>query len=999
MEERLCLTADWDFTNDAEIVLNFRGQGPQGQPATYLGMGVSFGPSISFTTPARIKQSLAGTPNVSYNAAGSWDNVLVAFNVGYRVADFVTGVIFETGHAITNLNRFLDMTSVLGNQGPTETTYSVGLPFFSQDLAYLPGLYQSTIVGLTFSASVSATVRWNVTIGTGMDVNLNQSATIETLTIEAGGVAGNGSGIRVRGAVENRGEWYSARGTVDGPLTNNGILSTGGTLTLNGGGTSSSDLRVSAGTLVTNAPFINTGLTLLNGGTINAVTPFINRSGLEWEAGTFRGNVRNEGPYFRVSGTATKTLNDTFFVNAGTVLAESTVYLTDTNSQFPTVRNESGGNWHIRHDGTAFALTSGSPVIENFGLMTKDQGTGTATLTGNGLRFEAATGTVQVAQGGLTTGSGTIILSDASEWLVESGNLTINGTATASGANFTVSNGRSVLITSSPTITGTLTATGSGKVVVTGSIVVPTGQTLTLNLPASVPFELGMAGDDGFLTATGVVTNTGVFRWITGTVSGAGGLVNQSQTLTLVGTASKTVSGNSIFRNEGRVTAESAISLSGGTPSLRVANAAGAVWDAVGDFTMFSYATGSTPFPQVTNLGTILKSAGTGSGLLAGNAVTLDTSGATVRIASGSLSLGNLGTVNFNGATTWLVESGNLTINGTATASGANFTVSNGRSVLITSSPTITGTLTATGSGKVVVTGSIVVPTGQTLTLNLPASVPFELGMAGDDGFLTATGVVTNTGVFRWITGTVSGAGGLVNQSQTLTLVGTASKTVSGNSIFRNEGRVTAESAISLSGGTPSLRVANAAGAVWDAVGDFTMFSYATGSTPFPQVTNLGTILKSGGTGTASLLSTTSIALNNTNGRIEVLSGQIGLANFTNVGTLRAAGTGRFSVNGSFTNTTTGVLDFVASTTTPTRLVISGAASLGGTLRIEIPLGLTAGAFRFVQSNTLMGSFAQIDLYGAWHKRFWSVLSYQSASGNSGVNLDLSWRPLALSLN
>jgi hypothetical protein len=247
-----------------------------------------------------------------------------------------------------------------------------------------------------------------------------------------------------------------------------------------------------------------------------------------------------------------------------------------------------------------------------------------------------------------------------------------------------------------------------------------------------------------------------------------------------------------------------------------------------------------------------------------------------------------------------------------------------------------------------------------------------------DAGLLTGNAALTITGTFNWTGGTMSGAGSTtLAAGATLNLSGNTDKTLDGRTL--------------LLGGTTNwtdggnFNLANGAAITNQSSGVFNILNdqNLSGNGSF---SNAGTINKSAGAGTMTAVAA-GIALSNDGGTVNVQSGvlsfagdytQNGGATVLNAGaTLAAGGTvnllggtlsgtgtvngnlinggqinpggigvaGILTINGNYTQTATGVLNIdiggTAAGSGYDQLVISGSATLAGTLNVNLINGFT----------------------------------------------------------
>jgi hypothetical protein len=383
--------------------------------------------------------------------------------------------------------------------------------------------------------------------------------------------------------------------------------------------------------------------------------------------------VTNYGTVTWVSGyPAGGSTLGTFIYNYG---------LWDCQSDY-NFKNDGGGN---------------NTVFNNYGTFRKSGGTNTSqTLIQGGVLFNQLAGRVDVQTGNLTLqGSGNFtggyITTNASGYtILSSGNFTINGTVTSSN---TWENAGNLINTN--VINGALTWVGG----------VWNNATVTISPNSTV---LAAGGTGNLDMSAGVVTNNGVFSWISGSLRGGVGTVVQNNGL----------------------------------------------WDCQSD-QLFNNAYGGAA-TIFNNYGTFRKSGGAGIGAtytsFAGNVlfnqlagvvdVQTGTNGLELAFQGGGNFTGGYTTTNYLNATRYgltVLSQGNFTINGTTTST--NVWENSGN---LTGNNVINGGLQWQAG----------VWNGATVTIN-PNSTVIMAGSTGN--LLMYSAVVTNYGTVAWISGYPNG--------------------------------------------------------------------------------------------------------------------------------------------------------------------------------------------------------------------------------------------------
>lgn len=221
-------------------------------------------------------------------------------------------------------------------------------------------------------------------------------------------------------------------------------------------------------------------------------------------------------------------------------------------------------------------------------------------------------------------------------------------------------------------------------------------------------------------------------------------------------------------------------------------------------------------------------------------------------------------------------------------------------------------------------------------SLNVPTTAQFAvLNFIGG----SLSGTFTNSTTINWTGGTFNGQlanapGGILNIS------GGGAKTVAGGSSILNGGTIFWSGMGNLvdANSSPGSSLNNLAGGILEIQSDAVITVAGLGGTPM-TITNTGTLRKTGGTNTTSL----------------------GLGAFVNAGTADVQ-SGTLHFGSGYLQTAPGTLKLELRGSVPGRqygrLIIDGAASLGGTLRVDL-------------LNSFVPSFGDA----------FQILTYSSASG------------------
>ena len=573
------------------------------------------------------------------------------------------------------------------------------------------------------------------------------------------------------------------------------------------------------------------------------------------------------------------------FVNTGKVIAnQSTALLLDVDgaafNNKGTVQANTGSTLEILGPAGSFTNFNSS----------------TSTLTGG---IYIANGTIQFGTSNSTgndvlTNAANITLSGTSSQILDQfgGNALANFSTNATGGSFTINSSRNFTTAGNFTNNGSLIVGSGSKFVVNGNLTNFSGTTIkggTYNLTGTLQFN----GANIVTNAANITLNGSSAKIIN--QSGGNALANfatnaTSGKFTVAGTRTFTTKGN--FTNNGTVTTSSS----------------GSKFDVNGNLNNFS---GTTLTGGIYNM--------TG---------TLQFNGANI--------MTNAANITLSGTSSQIIDQfGNNGLAGFATnASGASFTINNGRNFTTASDFTNNGILavgTATSTFKV--NGNLTNFSGTTLTggtYNLTGTMQFN-----GANIVTNAANVTLTGASSQIIDQ-NGVNGLANFA---TNASTGSFTINGNRSFTTAGSFT-----------------NAG-----------LFTVASGSTF--TVGGSGSFTQSSGTttddGTLSVGSLFNIQAGSLFGKGTV-TGNLQSSGVVTPGDSSTA-TGILKDTGTFTQTSTGTLDIsIGGTTAGTKYdeLNPATASLNGTLNISLINGFvpTVGStFDIMNFNSESGTFATVN--------------------------------------
>ena len=530
---------------------------------------------------------------------------------------------------------------------------------------------------------------------------------------------------------------------------------------------------------------------------MSATLQFTN--GLYWSGGAFQGYLRND-ELFWIDGTATKEDYISTFDNYGTVRQTNTgpLYLNKFNNTC-YFQNRAGALYDILGDGTNITCSSGDDADDafyNYGTLRKSGGDGTSILAA---AFCNVGGTVDVRRGTLVLAGG--------------------GTST-NGGSFNVAEGAVLDLTGgqSPRYVGTFTGTGGG-------VVTWRSGSLDPNTSATFNFTNGLVWAGGRFWA--YIRNDGLM-----TLDGTGTKEDFISTFDNYGTVRQTNTG--------------ALYLNKFNNTCYFQNRAGALYDILGDGTNITCSSGDDADDAFYNYGTLRKSGGDGTSILAAAFCNV---GGTVDVRRGTLVLAGGGT----------------------STNGGSFNVAEGAVLDLTGgqSPRYVGTFTGTGGG-------VVTWRSGSLDPNTSATFNFTNGLVWAGGRFWA--YIRNDGLM-----TLDGTGTKEDFISTFDNYGTVRQTNTG--------------ALYLNKFNNTCYFQNRAGALYDIQSDGTNITCSSGDDTTDAFYNYGTLRKSGGDGTSILAA----AFCSVGGTVDVQRGTLVLAGggvYSN-GSFRAAAGATLDLAGS----------------------------------------------------------------------------------------------------
>lgn len=882
-------------------------QDGQGQAGGYGGGGAGVnlvGASASLNNSGTITGGGAGVSPVNSAQTGT---------PGVGVRAWGGATVVTSGAIVGGSNSSGQADSVLFSGGGNQLTIEAGATF-TGNIVSTSG---STNGGDTLTLGGSANGSFNVGLVSGFANDTKTGTSTWTLT----------------GTSTSATPWT----VTDGLLNFSSVSNFGtGTITLNGGG-----LQWATGTTTD----ISGSLAAIgsNGGTFDT-----NGNNVTFSTGlTGTGGITKQG-----SGTLTLNAQNSFTgattVNAGTLAIGSGVSNGNTLSSSTGMTIASGATFDISATTIAQSVSDLSGVagsVVNLGSNTLGVGTtGSSTFAGT---IEGTGGFLKM------DGSGTLTLSGANTYsggtIVSDGMLQLSGTGTLGG------NTGSLTLTAGTVDLGGTTQTQNGGLTMSGG----TLQNGTLSSSATFALTGGtistiLAGSGGLSmsgggtgTLSGANTYTGATNINAGTLAlGGSGSVSSSSGVSVAGGATFDISASTTSFNQ-IATLSGAGTVQLGANSLVFTNASTTFSGSIQDGGNFGgievqhgtlTLTGSNTYTNATQIGSGATLALKGGGAIANSAFvsflgggTLDISQTTAGATVGGLFSGPTATVDL-GSQTLTINGGSGPFEGVIQdgglgdgTGGSLALVGNGTSQTLSGANTYTGATTIGAGATLQVTGGTIAwssgvsLTGSGATFDISSASPHNnqavqnlSGVAGSNVFLGNSVLTVNNSTATTFAGAIQDGGNDGGTGGSLTKTGSGALTLDGVSTYTG--------GTTVAGGTLEVGDINSPQA--SIAGNVTVDPGATlagHGTIGGGVTNLGGTLSPGGT----------------------------------IGTL--------TLGGNYTQGSSGTLSIEVSPTAASKLVVGGAASLGGTLALVFDPGTyTSHTYTLLTASSISGTFSTV---------------------------------------
>ena len=176
-----------------------------GGPVSNLDLGISISPVIDIGL--REKYTVGGEPTDWTNIT-AWNNPTYLLNT---VGAFVEPVVdFKTGDYVGAIKGLIKIPDALENTGPTEFSYPIDI---GPDIKINSSTSGDAANLLDVSFIVNAGFRFDATLESGADVNMNQAAVLQFLKVENEAILSGNAGMVVKDTLTNKGTINNLQGT------------------------------------------------------------------------------------------------------------------------------------------------------------------------------------------------------------------------------------------------------------------------------------------------------------------------------------------------------------------------------------------------------------------------------------------------------------------------------------------------------------------------------------------------------------------------------------------------------------------------------------------------------------------------------------------------------------------------------------------------------------------------------------------------------------------
>ena len=427
------------------------------------------------------------------------------------------------------------------------------------------------------------------------------------------------------------------------------------------------------------------------------------------------------------------------------------------------------------------------------------------------------------------------------------------------------------------------------------------------------------------INSTGATFNfpAGLFQWKSGTLTCTQTLTNSGY-INISGTSDKTL--GATLNNTGTI-------IQTGTGNFLMAwgsvlnNKSAGTYEFQSDAGIAAGGGGGA-WPQINNEGTFKKTGGTGT--------------TNIQEPYNNSSTGSI-----------VVQSGTLTLSAGGTSTGGTYTISSGATLNLaggSDSHTFTGTYTGSGSGTVLVDSGKISAGAGGFTFNFPQGL---FSWQGGTLYASSTNTLTNSGYIALSGASTKIIAGTLNNNGTITQSGAGNLGMWAGCIFNNN-----------------------SGGVYEIQSDSGIVSGGGGGA-WPTINNAGTLKKTGGTGTSTIIYSYS-----STGTTQATSGTLTFSetigqissNKLTAGKWYAEG-GALSFTKSGNSITTNAAEIKLSGSTAAFSNISGLSSNTGTLTVTSGCNFTTSAALSNTGTIAVGSSSTLTVTGNYTQSAAATLS------------------------
>ncbi len=738
--------------------------------------------------PISIRESKIGEPDLKWDQITVWDNPALAAANGATILSVLTSG--GLGPALIEAPAAVD--ALLVNVGPTEREIPGSLDVLT--------ITSDEVPGFELGLGVTGTLRFDVTIPTGAAINLNQTAILESLTLQPNSYLNGRADMVVKQSLLNLGSIEHLGGTIHRNYTNYGSSSADLNLELPERFRNFGEFRLKGGRTIGGNSAATSGSFHFEGGTFDGESGLLNTGDFYWSGGTADGfGIVNRSESFEIFGATHKYIKgDAALHNHGIVEHRDDGEL--VLSHEAEIRNLAAGEYRFPDAATFSAVSDPSREAAGYflnqGIVSKT-GSGTVLFQKNGndrAEFRNDSGVVDVAGGILSVGSGG--WTEAGTFIFSNGGLVaLSGPAESKfgfrGVNRIQGSGTMQVVNAETQGLASIEGGDGGATLrIDGRMEAAAGNELLLRVSSNDGGKVfhrpaGIVGGDGRLD------NYGAYDWDGGIIFGSA-FRNQGDEFSIGGADRKHLLDDAVFSNLGKVTHKTDVGELRLRSGAEFHNLVGSVYEmqgqgVVGMETEFSFEASA----RFVNSG-ILRKTGVGVFTIRNNGNDIvefhneegrvEIEEGQIIVTSGGVSDGGVFSINSGGT---MIISGSV---------APPFTFKNTNSVSGEGRMVVSGMATSEGDASLV--GDGVVEIGASGLLRVNGQDKLSLSLTGanaslrlNKGAIGGDGVVENTGNFEWIEGGFTGSA-FSNVSDDFSISGDAFKDIFNGGSFTNYGTV-----------------------------------------------------------------------------------------------------------------------------------------------------------------------------------------------------------------